>query len=156
MATNYKSKLDLDLLRDAANKKFAIVYSEWNDDIVNRLVNGAIKFFSMIGLKKEEIALCSVPGSFELVYACKKLCDENKYDAIIAIGSIIRGETKHFDFICNSVFNGLKDLNAQGICPVVACVLTDENIKQSLERSGGKFGNKGFDCAAAAAKMTLI
>jgi 6,7-dimethyl-8-ribityllumazine synthase len=105
MATNYKSKLDLDLLRDAANKKFAIVYSEWNDDIVNRLVNGAIKFFSMIGLKKEEIALCSVPGSFELVYACKKLCDENKYDAIIAIGSIIRGETKHFDFICNSVFN---------------------------------------------------
>ena len=73
---------------------------------------------------------------FQLVYTCKKLCDENKYDAIIAIGSIIRGETKHFDFICNSVFNGLKDLNVQGICPVVACVLTDENIKQSLERSG--------------------
>ena len=114
MATNYKSKIDFDLLRDAANKKFAIVYSEWNDDIVNRLVNGALKFFSMIGLKKEDIALCPVPGSFELVYGCKKLCDENKYDAIIAIGSIIRGETKHFDFICNSVFNGLKDLNVQG------------------------------------------
>ena len=71
MATNYKSKLDLDLLRDATNKKFAIVYSEWNDEIVNRLVNGAIKFFSMIGLKKEEITLCSVPGSFELYMAVK-------------------------------------------------------------------------------------
>ena len=71
MATNYKSKIDLDLLRDAANKKFAIVYSEWNDDIVNRLVNGAIKFFSMIGLKKEEIALCSVPEVLSLYMAVK-------------------------------------------------------------------------------------
>ena len=115
----------------------------------------AVLMLMKIALEKSNYS--KVKGLSEtFIKICKKLCDENKYDAIIAIGSIIRGETKHFDFICNSVFNGLKDLNVQGICPVVACVLTDENIKQSLERSGGKFGNKGFDCAAAAAKMTLI
>lgn len=156
MSTKKRSNIDLDSLIIAKGKKFAIVHSEWNIEIVNRLLNGAFEFFSSIGLEKDKISICSVPGSFELIYGCKKMCYENKYDAIIAIGSVIRGETKHFDFICNSVFNGIKDLNLTSECPVIACILTDNNIEQSLERSGGNLGNKGYDCAAAAAKMTLI
>ena len=156
MSTKKKSNIDLDPLRIAKEKKFAIVHSEWNIEIVNRLLNGAFEFFSAIGLEKDKITICSVPGSFELIYGCKKMSDKNKYDAIIAIGSVIKGETKHFDFICNSVFNGIKDLNLKSECPVIACILTDNNIEQSLERSGGNLGNKGFDCAAAAAKMSLI
>ena len=156
MSTKKKSNIDLDSLKIAKEKKFVIVHSEWNIEIVNRLLNGALEFFSAIGLEKDKITICSVPGSFELIYGCKKMSDKNKYDAIIAIGSVIKGETKHFDFICNSVFNGIKDLNLISECPVIACILTDNNIEQSLERSGGNLGNKGFDCAAAAAKMSLI
>ena len=156
MSTNKKYHIDFDSLPIAKEKKFSIVHSEWNIEIVNRLLNGAFEFFSAIGLEKDKITICSVPGSFELIYGCKKMSDKNKYDAIIAIGSVIKGETKHFDFICNSVFNGIKDLNLTSECPVIACILTDNNIEQSLERSGGNLGNKGFDCAAAAAKMSLI
>ena len=107
MSTKKRSNIDLDSLMIAKEKKFAIVHSEWNIEIVNRLLNGAFEFFSSIGLEKDKISIYSVPGSFELIYGCKKMCYENKYDAIIAIGSVIRGETKHFDFICNSVFNGI-------------------------------------------------
>ena len=111
MSTKKKSNIDLDSLKIAKEKKFVIVHSEWNIEIVNRLLNGAFEFFSAIGLEKDKITICSVPGSFELIYGCKKMSDKNKYDAIIAIGSIIKGETKHFDFICNSVFNGIKDFD---------------------------------------------
>ena len=81
---------------------------------------------------------------------------DHDLDAIIAIGSIIQGETKHFDFISQSVCNGIKDLNLTPTCPIILCLLTDDNIQQSIERSGGKYGNKGFDCAEAAAKLSLI
>jgi 6,7-dimethyl-8-ribityllumazine synthase len=104
----------------------------------------------------KKIELLSVPGSFELVYGCSKISSTKKFDAIIAIGSIIRGETSHFKFISQSVFDGIKDLNLRATCPIVLCLLTDDNYQQSIERSGGKHGNKGYDCAAAAAKMSLI
>ena len=80
----------------------------------------------------------------------------NDLDAIIAVGSLIKGETKHFDFISQSVCNGIKDLNINADCPIILCLLTDDNYQQSLERSGGKHGNKGYDCAEAAVKMTFI
>ena len=157
MSTKHKPKsLDLEFLKTASNKKFAIVYSEWNSDIIDRLLKGALNFFTEIGISNEKIDLLSVPGSFELVYGCSKISSTKKFDAIIAIGSIIRGETSHFKFISQSVFEGIKDLNLRDTCPIVLCLLTDDNYQQSIERSGGKHGNKGYDCAAAAAKMSLI
>jgi 6,7-dimethyl-8-ribityllumazine synthase len=93
-----------------------------------------------------------VPGSFELIHGSKKAQEENP-NAVIAIGSVIQGETKHFEFICNSVAQGIKDLNINSKVPVIFCVLTDDNLNQAKERSGGKFGNKGEEAAIAAIKM---
>ena len=107
------------------------------------------------GVDKIDIEVLYVPGSFELVYGSKYLQNKN-YDAVIAIGSVIRGETKHFDFICNATSQGIKDLNISGNCPVIFCVLTDDNIQQSIDRSGGKYGNKGTEAAIAAIEMALI
>lgn len=160
MSTKDKSSnLDIDKLKVAVNissKKFAIVCSEWNPEIINRLLEGAYSFFDKIGITNDEIFELKVPGSFELIYACSKVQSFEKYDAILAIGSIIRGETSHFKYISQSVFDGIKDLNINGKAPIILCLLTDDNYQQALDRSGGKYGNKGFDCAAAAVKVSLI
>ena len=113
-------------------------------------------FFKTIEIEREDIIHFKVPGSFELIYGCSNMKKNFDLDAIIAVGSIIKGETMHFEFISQSVCNGIKDLNLTPTCPIILCLLTDDNIQQSIERSGGKFGNKGFDCAEAAAKMSLI
>ena len=150
------SNLDLDKLKSASNKKFAIVCSEWNPEIINRLLDGAYDFFEEIGISKNKIDELKVPGSFELIFGCYKLQSSKKYDAILAIGSVIRGETSHFKYISQSVFDGIKDLNTNGNSPIILCLLTDDNYQQSIDRSGGKHGNKGYDCAAATAKISLI
>ena len=150
------SNLDLDKLKSASNKKFAIVCSEWNPEIINRLLDGAYDFFEEIGISKNKIDELKVPGSFELIFGCYKVQSSKKYDAILAIGSVIRGETSHFKYISQSVFDGIKDLNTNGNSPIILCLLTDDNYQQSLDRSGGKHGNKGYDCAAATAKISLI
>jgi len=150
------SNLDLDKLKSASNKKFAIVCSEWNPEIINRLLEGAYDFFEKIGISKNKIYELKVPGSFELIFGCYKLQSSKKYDAILAIGSVIRGETSHFKYISQSVFDGIKDLNTNGNSPIILCLLTDDNYQQSIDRSGGKHGNKGYDCAAATAKISLI
>ena len=157
MSTKHRpSNLDLDKLKSASNKKFAIVCSEWNPEIINRLVEGAYDFFEEIGISKNKIDELKVPGSFELIFGCYKVQSSKKYDAILAIGSVIRGETSHFKYISQSVFDGIKDLNTNGDSPIILCLLTDDNYQQSLDRSGGKHGNKGYDCAAATAKISLI
>ena len=157
MSTKHRpSNLDLDKLKSASNKKFAIVCSEWNPEIINRLLEGAYDFFEEIGISKNKIDELKVPGSFELIFGCYKVQSSKKYDAILAIGSVIRGETSHFKYISQSVFDGIKDLNTNGNSPIILCLLTDDNYQQSLDRSGGKHGNKGFDCAAATAKISLI
>ena len=157
MSTKHRpSNLDLDKLKSASNKKFAIVCSEWNPEIINRLLDGAYDFFEDIGISKNKIEELKVPGSFELIFGCYKVQSSKKYDAILAIGSIIRGETSHFKYISQSVFDGIKDLNTNGNSPIILCLLTDDNYQQSLDRSGGKHGNKGYDCAAATAKISLI
>ena len=150
------SNLDLDKLKSASNKKFAIVCSEWNPEIINRLLEGAYDFFEEIGISKNKIDELQVPGSFELIFGCYKVQSSKKYDAILAIGSVIRGETSHFKYISQSVFDGIKDLNINGNSPIILCLLTDDNYQQSIDRSGGKHGNKGYDCAAATAKISLI
>ena len=157
MSTKHRpSNLDLDKLKSASNKKFAIVCSEWNPEIINRLLDGAYDFFEEIGISKNKIYELKVPGSFELIFGCYKVQSSKKYDAILAIGSVIRGETSHFKYISQSVFDGIKDLNTNGDSPIILCLLTDDNYQQSLDRSGGKHGNKGYDCAAATAKISLI
>ena len=157
MSTKHRpSNLDLDKLKSASNKKFAIVCSEWNPEIINRLLEGAYDFFEEIGISKNKIDELKVPGSFELIFGCHKVQSSKKYDAILAIGSVIRGETSHFKYISQSVFDGIKDLNINGNSPIILCLLTDDNYQQSLDRSGGKHGNKGYDCAAATAKISLI
>jgi 6,7-dimethyl-8-ribityllumazine synthase len=104
-------------------------------------------------VKAKDIEEYNVPGSFELIHACKVVSESLEFDAVIAIGSIIRGETSHFDYVCQGVSNGIALLNANGKIPVILCVLTDDNMQQSIDRSGGKYGNKGVEASIAAIKM---
>ena len=152
-SANYN--LDLTNVPNAENKSFGIVVSEWNDEITNNLLVGSLDLLKSKNVPKKNIHIIRVPGSFELIYGCKKMQDKN-VDAIIAIGSLIRGETSHFDYICQSTSQGIKDLNVQGKSPVIFCVLTDDTLQQALDRSGGKFGNKGEEAAIAAIKMSFI
>tara|TARA_B100000497_G_C7694617_1_gene423677 strand:- start:2248 stop:2712 length:465 start_codon:yes stop_codon:yes gene_type:complete len=148
-------KVDSNNIPDASNLKIGIVVSRWNHSITDNLLKGSIALLESKNTAPENIQIIYVPGSFELVYGCRKM-QKKGVDVVIAIGSVIRGETKHFDFICNATANGIKDLNISGNCPVVFCVLTDDNIQQSIDRSGGKFGNKGKEAAIAAIQMASI
>jgi 6,7-dimethyl-8-ribityllumazine synthase len=148
-------KVDSINIPDASNLKIGIVVSMWNHSITNNLLRGSIALLESKNTAPENIQIIYVPGSFELVYGCRKM-QKKGVDVVIAIGSVIRGETKHFDFICNATANGIKDLNISGNCPVIFCVLTDDNIQQSIDRSGGKFGNKGKEAAIAAIQMASI
>ena len=146
------TKITLEDFPNLKKNKIGIVVSEWNKDITSNLLNGAQEKLIEFGIKNENIKISWVPGSFELVYGCKELSKQN-LDAIIAIGCVIKGETDHYDFICNAVSNGIMQLNISRSIPVIFCVLTDHNKNQSLDRSGGKFGNKGAEAAIAALKM---
>lgn len=156
MATTNLSYYDKTTIPNANNFRFGIVVSEWNPDITNNLQKGAIETLLDCGAKKENIISWEVPGSFELVCGCKKMLETLQLDAIIAIGNVIQGETKHFDFVCNGVTQGIVDLNVKYNTPIIFCVLTDNTKQQSLDRSGGKFGNKGIECAIAAIKMASL
>ena len=159
MATENKnlSQYDKTTIPNAKNFRFGIVVSEWNERITEGLFQGAFDAFIDCGGIKENIVRWNVPGSFELIYGCKKMQESyDMLDAIIAIGSVIQGETKHFDFVCEGVTQGIKDLNIQNDIPVVFCVLTDNTMQQSIDRSGGKHGNKGTEAAIAAIKMAQL
>lgn len=159
MATKGKnlSHYDKNKVPNAKNFRFGIVVSEWNEAITENLFQGAFDTFLDNETLKENIVRWNVPGSFELVYGCKKMQESyDMLDAIIAIGSVIQGETKHFDFVCEAVSQGIKDLNVQNDIPVIFCVLTDNHIQQSIDRSGGKHGNKGAEAAIAAIKMAQL
>ncbi len=143
MATKNKnlSVYDKATIPNAKNFRFGIVVSEWNPKITEGLFQGAFDAILDCGGIKENIVRWNVPGSFELVYGCKKLQQSyDMLDAIIAIGSVIQGETKHFDFVCQATSNGIKDLNIQSDIPVIFCVLTDNTLQQAIDRSGGKHG----------------
>jgi len=135
--------------------RIACVISEWHNEITESFYIGALNKFSQHGILKKNIDKVYVPGSFELIFATKNLINKN-YDAIISMGCIIKGETKHFDFISSAVVDGIKELNIISNIPIILCVSTDNNIKQSIDRSGGKYGNKGVDSAEAALKMIMI
>ncbi len=156
MATTNLSTYDKATIPNAKDFRFGIVVSEWNPDITQNLHKGAIKALLDCGAQQENIISWEVPGSFELVYGCKKMLESQKVDAIIAIGNVIQGETKHFDFVCEGVTQGIVDLNIKYDTPVIFCVLTDNTKQQSIDRSGGKHGNKGIECAVAAIKMAAL
>ena len=147
-----KNNFDINL-KAVSDKRIGIVKSSWNSLITDRLYEGSINTLIENGIKKEDIRTLVVPGSFELIYGAKKLYTQYKADAIIVIGSVIQGETPHFNFICQSIANGIKDLNILFDIPLIFCVSTDLNINQAKERSGGKMGNKGVDCAYAALQL---
>ena len=138
------------------NLKFAIVTSEWNFKITDRLTNGLEKELKKNGVLSKNIDKYSVPGSFELIHACSSLINNFQYSAIIVVGCIIKGQTYHFECISNSVANSIGHLNSLGRTPVVFCVLTDNNIQQSLNRSGGKYGNKKEEAAITALRMATL
>ena len=159
MATAGKnlSEYDKNKIPNAKEFRFGIVVSEWNENITEGLYKGAMQVLLENEVLEKRIVRWNVPGSFELIYGCKRMQDSyDMLDAIIAIGSVIQGETKHFDFVCQGVSQGIKDLNVQGDIPVIFCVLTDENMQQAINRSGGKHGNKGAEAAVAAIKMAQL
>ena len=151
---NLSSYDDLNI-PDGKDLRIAIVVAQWNQAITNKLYLGARETLLKHNVVAENIVKFNVPGSFELIYGASKAQAQN-FDVVIAIGCIIQGETRHFEFISNAVTQGIKDLNLNGKSPVIFCVLTDDNIRQSQARSGGKFGNKGVEAAIAALKMILL
>ena len=157
MATGLENLSDYnsDSLPDGNSFKITLIVSEWNKSITDSLKSAAIETLVSLKVNPKNIKTIYVPGSFELIYGAK-LAQEKNPDAVIVIGSIIQGETKHFDFICNALSNGIKDLNIRSKVPIIFCVLTDYNLKQAQDRSGGKYGNKGIEAAIAAIKMSKI
>jgi len=157
MATVNKnlSHYDKATIPNAKDFRFGIVVSQWNDTVTEGLYKGAYEALIDCGVNNDNIIRWNVPGSFELIYGSKKMQQQN-VDAVIAIGSVIQGETKHFDFVCEGVSQGIKDLNVLHETPVIFCVLTDNTMQQAIERSGGIHGNKGTEAAIAAIKMATL
>ena len=143
-------------VKKAASYKFGIVWSEWNLEITKALYQGAYDTLIKHGARPENIISKTVPGSFELTLGAQFLAQDSDIDAVIAIGCVIQGETKHFDFICNAIANGITQLNIEHSVPVIFGVLTTENQKQAFERAGGRHGNKGDEAAITAIKMLAL
>ncbi len=138
---------------DASAMLFGIVVSEWNNEITESLYDGAIKTLLDSKAKEENIIRINVPGSFELPLGAQSLFIQHKVDAVICLGCVIQGETRHFEFICDAVSKGLMDLSIKHNVPFVFGMLTTNTMDQAKERAGGKHGNKGVEAAATALKM---
>lgn len=130
--------------------KVCIVASRFNSIIVEQLIKGCEDGLVRNGVKTEDISLFKVPGAFEIPFLCKKLSDSKKYDVIIALGAVIRGETPHFDYVASEVSKGIANVSLKTDIPVIFGVVTTDNTEQALERAGVKSGNKGFDAAVTA------
>ena len=157
MATenNNLSFFNKEKIPNASGIRFGIVVSKWNKEITDKLLEGAKETLLECGVLESDISIMEVPGSFELIFGAKIIA-KKEVNAVICLGSVIQGETKHFDFVCNAVSSGIKDLNLNGDIPVVFGVLTDNNEQQAIDRSGGKHGNKGIEAAITAIKMAVL
>lgn len=138
---------------DADSFRIGIVVSEWNDFVTFNLRDAALEVLTKEGVSIENIKIFKVPGAFELNYASMQLCKTGYFDAVIAIGCVIRGETPHFDYVCSAVAQGIKDCNILTDVPAIFCLLTDDTKEQSIARSGGELGNKGVEAAVTALQM---
>lgn len=149
------SAYNSDAVPDGTSFTVHLVVSQWNDTITSALQVGAVTTLLKHKVQESNIKVWNVPGSFELIYGAKKAQSYNP-DAVIVIGSVIQGQTKHFDFVCEAVSQGIKDLNVHSEVPVIFCVLTDNTLEQAQDRSGGKHGNKGVEAAVAALQMIAL
>lgn len=153
------SKYDSSQLPSAdvlARQRYAIVVADWNSEITYAMAQGAIDTFVKHGVEVDNIDLIHVPGTVELTYGAARLMKEERVDAVIVIGCVIQGETPHFDYVCQSVTQGVAMLNAQGKVPVIFSVLTVLNQQQALDRCGGRLGNKGIEGAVTAIRMANL
>lgn len=155
MATAYHNLSDYDAasVPDAAAMRFGIVVSEWNVAVTHALLEGALSTLKAHGAKEENLIVCSVPGSFELTFGAARLMQSGRVDAVIALGCVVRGDTPHFDYVCAGTTQGIAQLNALGNIPVIYGLITTNTMQQAEERSGGRLGNKGDECAVTAIKM---
>lgn len=155
MATSLKNLSDFSgsKIPDAKPYRFGIVVAEWNAEITNALYQGAYKTLIENGATEENILTYTVPGSFELTSGADLLLKNINLDAIICLGCVIQGETRHFDFICDAVANGIANVSVKYSKPVIFGVLTTDNLQQAIDRAGGKHGNKGDEAAVTAIKM---
>ena len=133
--------------------KVGIVAARFNEFIVSKLVAGAQDALVRHDVKEEDIDLAWVPGAFEIPLIASKMAKSGKYDAVIALGAVIRGSTTHYDYVCSEVSKGIANVSLNSDIPVMFGVITTENIEQAIERAGTKAGNKGYDCALGAIEM---
>lgn len=136
--------------------KAAIVASRFNEIIVNKLLAGAVDGLVRHGVEEENITAAWVPGAFEIPAVAAKLANSGKYDAVICVGAVIRGDTSHYDYVCNEVSKGVAQVGLSSGIPVLFGVITTENIEQAIARAGSKAGNKGYDCALSAVEMVNL
>ncbi|OEK07157.1 6,7-dimethyl-8-ribityllumazine synthase [Roseivirga misakiensis] len=155
MASSIKNLSDYSSknVKDIKDSTFAIVVSEWNEEVTEALYEGAMETLISHGADKKNIVRKNVPGSFELSLAAQWMAQEEAIDAVICIGCVVQGETKHFDFICDAVAHGITNVSLKYNKPVIFGVLTPNTQKQALDRAGGKHGNKGDEAAITAIKM---
>jgi 6,7-dimethyl-8-ribityllumazine synthase len=156
MATKDLSQYDINTVPSAANMRFGIVVAEWNPEVTLALAAGAVETLKKHGATDENILLKYVPGSFELPLGAQFLAEYGNIDAVILLGCVIQGETRHFDYICEGVTQGTKDLNLKYNKPFIFGLLTTGNQQQALDRAGGKHGNKGDEAAVTAIKMVHL
>jgi 6,7-dimethyl-8-ribityllumazine synthase len=154
MASNLKnlSVVEIPEVQNKSKLKIAIIVANWNNEITYELRDGAIETLVDTGLASKNVIMNYVPGTYELVLGAQLYC-EQKFDAVICLGCVIQGDTPHFTFICDAVANGIMNLNIKYQIPVIFGVLTTNTLKQAIERSGGKHGNKGVEAAATALQM---
>ncbi|MDT3738912.1 MAG: 6,7-dimethyl-8-ribityllumazine synthase [Candidatus Kapabacteria bacterium] len=141
---------------DAQDKSFAIVVSRWNQFIVSKLLDGALDAFRRNRADESRITIAYCPGAYEIPLVVKKFAETMKYDAVIALGAVIRGSTPHFDYIAAEVSKGIAKVNLDTGVPCIFGVLTTDTIEQSIERAGSKSGNKGFEAAMSAIEMASL
>lgn len=156
MATVNLSHFDPNQIPDVAEMRIGIVVSEWNPQITDNLLKGCINTLSECGASLDRIHVSNVPGSFELAIGAQLLIKSKSPDAVICLGSIIRGETPHFEFVSNACAQGIMDVGIRNNVPVIFGVLTDNNMEQAIARSGGALGNKGVEAAVTAIKMVAL
>lgn len=136
--------------------KVGIIGARFNEIIVNKLVGGAVDGLVRHGVDSENIAVAWVPGAFEIPLAAKKMAESGKYDAVICCGAVIRGDTSHYDLVCNEAAKGIAQVQLTSGIPVMFGIITTENIEQAIARAGSKSGNKGYDCALGAIEMVNL
>ncbi len=158
MSTAHKNLSDFKhtTIPSAAGIRVGIVVAEWNIEITGALRDGAVKTLLTHGVTESDIVVIYVPGSFELTYAAQLLCEDKTIDTVICIGCVIQGETRHFDFICDAVAQGVTNVSLKYNKPVIFGVLTPNTQEQAQDRAGGKHGNKGDEAAVTAIKMAQL